>query len=149
MTALPELLEAENIAEAARPSEVRHAIYTKPRAYFDQPARIPRGRRLLRRWLGQERAVLRKPQDWTAEDLVWSEWVVARITKALNAHKRTARRVRCPRTSWAIEAAERIEHLIGSLAWDEHKKRRSQHVADAREACYLAGELRRRLGGGA
>ncbi|PBS11932.1 hypothetical protein CMZ82_12405 [Lysobacteraceae bacterium NML93-0792] len=42
--------------------------------------------------------------------------------------------------------AERIQGLVGALAFDEHKKSRMQHADDAREAYALAGRIRRLLG---
>jgi len=46
----------------------------------------------------------------------------------------------------AVRLAENIEFLTGALAWDEHKKSRSQHADDAREAYLAAGRIRRLLG---
>lgn len=48
----------------------------------------------------------------------------------------------------SVYMAERIQDLIGAQAWDEHKKSRSQHADDAREAYCLARRIVRLLGGG-
>jgi len=132
---------------------VREITYANQRAFFDVPARHVEGRKFLREQLATGKRILKERDKWALEDLLWAEWMVARITKALDANKRKAPRAKLHVTRHELarlrDMAERIESLIGAAAWDEHKKSRSQHADDAREVWYLARRMSRLAGGGA
>jgi len=130
---------------------VRETTYNNPRPFFDFPARHVEGRKLLREQLVIGRRILKERDKWALNDLLWAEWMVARISKALDANKRKTPgappRITRGELVRLRDMAERIEGLIGAAAWDEHKKSRSQHADDAREAWYLARRIGKLAGG--
>lgn len=133
---------------------VREATYNNQRAFFDVPARHVEGRKFLREQLTIGRRILKERDKWALEDLLWAEWMVARITKSLEANKRKAPRKQPGRVTKdelarLRDMAERIQCLVGPAAWDEYKQSRMQAQDDAREAWYLARRMARLAGGGA
>jgi len=136
--------EPRELNEAEFTRHVRIFIYANARKLIDWPAKYPQGRKMLREQLAEAKKRMREPSRYEFEDVLWAEWMAARITKALNANKCKGPASTAPVSREHLarirQMADRIEHLTGMTAWDPYKQESAQvRAVDAREAWYLAG----------
>lgn len=122
--------------------EVRALIYRDADKLIDWSARLPAGRKFLRSQLTRARQVIRRPRDHDAETGFYAAWLAARITAALDRHKRAGRGSTPSRSAASAKAkAARICDLLGSPAWDPHKLTVSERAENVREALTIAREI--------